>query len=39
MIEIRQRRITIDGSPMMITAGELHYFRVARAEWASRLDL
>jgi beta-galactosidase len=39
MIEIRRRRITIDGTPSMIMAGELHYFRVPRAEWGGRLDL
>ena len=38
MIELRDRRIVIDGSPTMIMAGEVHYFRVARAEWADRLD-
>ena len=38
MIELRDRRIVIDGTPTMIMAGEVHYFRVARAEWADRLD-
>ncbi len=38
MIEIRNRRIVVDGLPAMIMAGEVHYFRVGRAEWADRLD-
>jgi beta-galactosidase len=39
MIELRARRIVVDGTPTMIMAGEVHYFRLARAEWANRLDL
>ena len=30
-------RILIDGSPRMVLAGEVHYFRVPRDEWADRL--
>lgn len=39
MIEIAQRQIRIDGEPRIVMAGEVHYFRVARAEWGQRLDL
>ena len=39
MIEISQRQIRIDGEPRIVMAGEVHYFRVARAEWGQRLDL
>jgi beta-galactosidase len=30
-------RILIDGEPRMVLAGEVHYFRVPRHEWADRL--
>lgn len=30
-------RFLIDGEPRMVLAGEVHYFRVARDEWADRL--
>ncbi len=39
MIEISQRQIRIDGEPRIVMSGEVHYFRVARAEWSQRLDL
>jgi len=39
MIELRNRRFVVDGRPTMVMAGEVHYFRVPRAEWAQRLDL
>lgn len=37
-VEIRERRILVDGEPSMVMAGEIHYFRVPRQEWAARLD-
>ncbi len=37
MVEIRSRRILLDGRPAIVLAGEVHYFRVPRAEWADRL--
>jgi beta-galactosidase len=37
MIEIRHRQITIDGVPRIVMCGEIHYFRLARGEWADRL--
>jgi beta-galactosidase len=39
VIELRAGRILVDGVPEIILAGEVHYFRVARAEWGGRLDL
>ena len=39
MIEISRREIRIDGTPSIVMSGEVHYFRVAREEWAQRLDL
>lgn len=39
MIELRDKRIVVDGEPRLVLAGEVHYFRVPRAEWAQRLDL
>ena len=38
MIEMRGRRILLDGRPSLVLSGEVHYFRVARDEWADRLD-
>ncbi|MEV6283312.1 beta-galactosidase [Kribbella sp. NPDC051770] len=29
----------IDGEPTLMLSGEVHYFRLARDDWASRLDL
>lgn len=39
MIETVHRQIRIDGEPRIVMSGEVHYFRVARAEWGQRLDL
>ena len=39
MIDITHREIRIDGRPSIVMSGEVHYFRVARAEWGQRLDL
>ena len=37
MIEVRDRRILIDGSPRILMCGEVHYFRLRRDDWAGRL--
>jgi beta-galactosidase len=37
MVEIRSRRILIGGEPVIVMAGEVHYFRVARDEWEDRI--
>lgn len=39
MIELTSGRIVVDGTPRILMAGEVHYFRVAREEWEQRLDL
>ena len=39
MIEIRNRRIVVDGNPSLVLAGEVHYFRVPRDEWPQRIGL
>lgn len=39
VIDLRERRILVNGIPTVIVAGEVHYFRVPRDEWAARLDL
>ncbi|WNM39238.1 beta-galactosidase [Micromonospora halotolerans] len=35
---LHDRRIVIDGRPRLLLAGEVHYFRLPRTEWADRLD-
>ena len=39
MIELTHKQVVVDGTPRIIMAGEVHYFRVAREEWGQRLDL
>lgn len=39
MIEVRRRRLLLDGRPTIIVSGEVHYFRVPRDQWQQRLDL
>ncbi|MCW3158702.1 beta-galactosidase [Micropruina sonneratiae] len=38
-VETRAGQLLIDGEPRLVIAGEIHYFRVPRDEWADRLDL
>ncbi|WP_020576004.1 beta-galactosidase [Actinopolymorpha alba] len=38
MIEIRRKRILVDGSPRILLSGEIHYFRLERDDWPDRLD-
>ncbi|WP_226536106.1 beta-galactosidase [Fictibacillus halophilus] len=38
MIEIKNKQIIIDGKPVLITCGEIHYYRVDKNEWQDRLD-
>ncbi|GAA2009770.1 beta-galactosidase [Nakamurella flavida] len=33
------KQIRLDGRPVMVLAGEIHYFRLDRADWSDRLDL
>jgi beta-galactosidase len=39
VIELTAKQVVVDGTPRIVMAGEVHYFRVAREEWAQRLDL
>ncbi|SEA44826.1 beta-galactosidase [Leifsonia sp. 21MFCrub1.1] len=34
---LERARIVIDGEPRMVLAGEIHYFRLARADWEDRI--
>jgi beta-galactosidase len=37
-IELRDRRIWLDGEPRLFLGGEVHYFRLARTLWRERLQ-
>ncbi|ROT28189.1 beta-galactosidase [Micromonospora sp. HM5-17] len=37
-ITLQDRRILVDGRPRLLLAGEIHYFRLAPADWPDRLD-
>jgi beta-galactosidase len=37
-VELRERKILVDGTPRMVLAGEVHYFRLAPEDWLDRLD-
>lgn len=37
MIEIKNKRILIDGKPRLLIGGEVHYFRLKREDWPDRL--
>lgn len=37
MVELRERRIVIDGEPRLIFCGEIHYYRLQRSEWEDRV--
>lgn len=36
-VETRDRQILIDGVPVQLMCGEIHYFRLDRSEWEDRL--
>lgn len=38
MVEIKNRQLLIDAKPRIILCGEIHYFRLQRAEWQDRID-
>lgn len=38
MIEIKDKHILIDGQARVILSGEVHYFRLKRAEWQDRIS-
>ncbi|MFI5692274.1 beta-galactosidase [Kribbella sp. NPDC051586] len=37
-IRLDRRRLLVDGVPRILMAGEVHYFRLRREDWADRLD-
>ncbi|GIJ65756.1 beta-galactosidase [Virgisporangium ochraceum] len=37
-VELRRRRILIDGRPQLVLSGEVHYFRLDPGDWSDRLD-
>ncbi len=37
MVQLRDRRILIDEKPVLIFAGEIHYFRLDRKDWEDRI--
>lgn len=37
MVELRDRRIVIDDKPVLILAGEVHYFRLPKSAWEDRI--
>lgn len=38
-VTYHRKRLLIDGEPVLVMAGEIHYFRLERSDWQSRLDL
>lgn len=38
-VELRDRQIRVGGTPRVLRAGEVHYFRLAREGWRRRLEL
>ena len=38
-VEFKRRQVVIDGTPTLVIAGEVHYFRLERSEWRGRLEL
>ncbi|MFB8443731.1 beta-galactosidase [Streptomyces niveus] len=37
-VSYRNKQILVDGKPVLVLAGEIHYFRLKKADWQSRLD-
>ena len=37
MAFLRDRRFIVGGKPVLVLSGEVHYFRLARGEWADRV--
>lgn len=38
-VRLRGREVLVDARPRLVRAGEIHYFRLRRADWAGRLQL
>jgi beta-galactosidase len=37
-VELRDRRLLVEGRPRLLVGGEVHYFRLPRAVWRERLE-
>ncbi len=37
MVRLSNRRLLIDERPVIVLAGEVHYFRLSRSDWADRI--
>ncbi|GAA3767171.1 beta-galactosidase [Streptomyces chiangmaiensis] len=37
-VTYRDKQILVDGKPALVLSGEIHYFRLKREDWQSRLD-
>jgi beta-galactosidase len=37
-VRLESRRLLVDGVPRILMAGEVHYFRLRRSDWADRLE-
>ena len=38
MVTVQNKQILIDGKPIIIRAGEIHYYRLQKSEWQDRID-
>jgi beta-galactosidase len=38
MIEIKNKQILIDGKPVLIMCGEIHYYRLEQKDWQDRIN-
>jgi beta-galactosidase len=38
VITLKNKRIYIDQKPVLIMSGEIHYYRLAKADWQDRID-
>lgn len=38
MVKVMDKKIFIDGKPVIIMCGEIHYYRLKRYEWQDRID-
>ncbi|HWV36486.1 MAG TPA: beta-galactosidase [Thermomicrobiales bacterium] len=37
MVEVQRKQILVDGTPRLLISGEIHYFRLHRADWPDRI--
>ena len=38
MVTLKNKRIYIDEKPVLIMSGEIHYYRLKKADWQDRID-